>query len=389
MVGKGATLGTLREMNTRTVLEAIVDGHPTSRAEVARRTGMAKPTVANALDALLAAGFVRPAARPPAGPHYGAVFFEPIFGIAHVLAFDIGARYVRGAVADLAGSTLGRYDLPLDRHDPQSTVRTVARVCDMLLDTTQTDPATVVASAVGVPGIVNPTDGRLRHATSQELEGFGIVAAISAALPGATEVENDVNLAALGEHWRGAGRGVDDFAFVTIGTGTGAGLVLDGRLRRGHCGAAGEIDYPGLRDPAPNSPAAHALVEVATARLAMRTAATKLIAPVTPETIFAAAGQGDPFAVEIVAEEARRIALTIAPICLVVDVVLIVLGGGVGLNGSQLLAPVRAELARLTPYPPRVEIAQLGDAATLTGAIALATKTGWSRIVAQRLVAQR
>ena len=88
-------------------------------------------------------------------------------------------------------------------------------------------------------------------------------------------------------------------------------------------------------------------------------------------TTRAAVRAGVVVAAVLVEEEARRIALHIAPIAAVADVELVVIGGGIGLNGDLLLAPVRERLAESLPYPPRVEVSSLGDAAVLQGALAI------------------
>ena len=88
-------------------------------------------------------------------------------------------------------------------------------------------------------------------------------------------------------------------------------------------------------------------------------------------SIFAAARAGDAIAQKVVDEEARRIALHLAPVAAVTDIALVVLGGGIGANADLLLGPTRDLLSRWLPYPPRVEVSSLGDAAVLTGALAV------------------
>jgi predicted NBD/HSP70 family sugar kinase len=164
-------------------------------------------------------------------------------------------------------------------------------------------------------------------------------------------MENDVNLAALGERWRGVARDRDDFAFLSIGTGLGAGLVLRGELHRGHHGAAGEVDYAfGVGLERDIDPCAAALVAFV-ADLAERGAhPTALTEPFALPAVFAAARAGDELARAAVAEEARRIALHIAPIAAVADIGLVVIGGGIGSNGDLLLAgPGRARVAAPVP----------------------------------------
>jgi predicted NBD/HSP70 family sugar kinase len=185
-------------------------------------------------------------------------------------------------------------------------------------------------------------------------------------------VENDVNLAALGERAKGIARDVEDFAFLSIGTGLGAGLVLRGELHRGHHGAAGEVDYAhgsGIERSA--DPCAAALSSFAAELAAGGKLETSVSAPFDVPALFDAARAGDPLASAAVEEEARRIALHIAPIAAVADVALVVLGGGIGANGDLLLEPVRAELGSRLPYPPRVEASGLGDGAVLSGALAV------------------
>src|SRR6478735_2423488 len=108
-----ATAPLLKTLNERAVLETIRASAPISRAEVSRRAGISKPTVSLALRSLVDAGLVREADHDPDGPSYGAVFFEPVPDAALVLGLDLGARFVRGAVCDLGGTTRVRQDVEL------------------------------------------------------------------------------------------------------------------------------------------------------------------------------------------------------------------------------------------------------------------------------------
>jgi len=179
------------------------------------------------------------------------------------------------------------------------------------------------------------------------------------------------------------GRGVDDFVFVSVGTGLGAGLVLGGELHRGRNGLAGEVDLARL-EPALD-PSAPALSRLAAERAAGRD--TALSAPFDPRDVFAAARRGDAVARAVVAEEARRIALHVVPIAAVVDVGLVVLGGGVGSNGDLLVDPICRELAHRLPAPPRVEVSALGESAVLDGALAIGREEALDRVFEQRPIA--
>src|SRR5256714_151699 len=136
-------------------------------------------------------------------------------------------------------------------------------------------------------------------------------------------LENDVNLAALGEQWLGVARGLGDFAFLSIGTGMGMGLVVGGELHRGHHGAAGEVDYALAGIVEELDPSAEGLRSLAERLIAEGSQETTVAPPYDGRTLFAAARGGDSLARAVVDEEARRIAAHIAPVAAVTDVALV------------------------------------------------------------------
>ena len=377
-----ATPPLLKRLNEETVLHTIRSGAPISRAEIARRAGISKPTVSLALQTLLEAGLVRQAAEGPPGPSYGALYFEPVAEAALVLGVDLGARFLRGAVSDLSGAVRARHDVELVGADAESALAAIVDLRDTLAGAAGLAPALIDQAVVGVPGVVEERTGAVRLATNVPgLDGRRYGAELEERLGVRVRVENDVNLAALGEGRHGVARGADAFVFLSIGTGLGAGLVLRGELQRGHHGAAGELDYVAVGLEQDVDPCAAALASVAE-RLAER-GGTTLRPPFDPRSVFAAARSGDAVAREVVQEEARRIALHIAPIAAVTDVGLVVLGGGIGAN-AQLLDDVRPLLAKWLPFPPRVEISSLGDGAVLMGALAVGVESALDRVFVSR-----
>jgi predicted NBD/HSP70 family sugar kinase len=364
-----ATPALLRRMNERTVLEAIRAGSPVSRAEISRRVGISKPTVSQALRSLLDSGLVREAEnRADDGPGYGATFFEPVPEAALVLGLDLGARFLRGAVCDLSGGLRARQDIEVAGAEVEELLDAAAELKGTLLAASELSSGAIDGAVIGIPGLIDRRTGRAALAENVHgLEGLEIARELHKRLEVPVTAENDVNLAALGEQWRGIAQGVENFAFLSVGTGLGAGLVLRGELHRGHHGFAGELDYAidGL------DPSAAAISEYAAGLAAEGRHATTLAAPFDARNIFSAARAGDQLGLAVVQEEARRIALHVAPIAAVADVALLVVGGGIGANGDLLLGPVREQLARLLPYPPDVEVSSLGDAAVLTGTLAV------------------
>jgi predicted NBD/HSP70 family sugar kinase len=370
-----AVPGLLKRINEREVLETIRAGAPISRAEISRRAGISKPTVSLALQSLVASGLVHEAARPPDGPGYGAVYFEPVAEAALVLGLDIGARFLRGAVSDLAGTIRARQDVELAVADAADAVEASARLQAALLAAAGLESERIDNVVVGVPGVVT-ADGTLRLAENVAgLEGRRFAAELQIALDLPVTLENDINLAALGERWQGVARGVADFVFLSVGTGMGAGLVLGGELHRGRNGAAGEIDFALVGVDATVDPSAAQVSELAHDLAGL---------DADPRSIFASARRGEAGALAVVDEVARRIALHLAPIAAVADVELVVLGGGIGANGDLLLDPIGRLLAKWLPFPPRLAVSTLGEAAVLTGAVAVGLQAALENVFATR-----
>src|SRR5437773_737940 len=376
----------LKHLNERTVLETIRARAPVSRAEISRLAGISKPTVSLALQSLLEARLVREAKAEPGRPSYGAVFFEPVPDAAFVLGLDLGARFLRGAICDLGGAIRARQDVEIRGADAEGALKAFAALQDALIDASEVPNDAIDGAVVGVPGVVEADTATLRLATNVPgLEGRAFGEELRERLDLRVTLENDINLAALGERWLGVARGVDDFAFLSIGTGMGMGLVLGGKLHRGHNGAAGEVDWAlaglGREDVDPSAESLPALIPRIAADGAWE---GSLAALVDARAVFSAARGGDRLARAVVDEVGRRIASHIAPIAAVADVALVVLGGGIGANGDLLLDRVRSLLADWMPYPPRVETSSLGEAAVLTGALAVGVDAALDNVFLNR-----
>ena len=381
-----ATPALLRALNERTVLEAIRADAPISRAELSRRVGISKPTISLALQSLLEAQLVREVDGASRRGRYGATLFEAVPEARLVLGLDIGGRFLRGAICDLRGDVRARHDVETAGADIAELLDAATDLHGALIAASELSGESIDSVTIGVPGAVDPATGDVRLAeTIRGLEGFALARAVERRLGVGVSVENDINLATVGERWRGVGAGVDNFAFLSIGTGLGAGLVIRGELHRGHRGAAGELDFalgPATREQ--DDPCAQALTAFAASVAGTGQLVTALKRPFAVPEIFSAARAGDPLGRAVVSESARRIAVHIAPIAAVCDLELVVLGGGIGANGDLLLSPIRELLADQLPFPPRVEISSLGDAAVLTGALAIGLRSALDNAFSQR-----
>lgn len=373
----------LRALNERSLLGHLRRDGPASRAQLARISGLSKVTVSLTMANLERAGLVRVAGSTSPGRGRLAVLYEPDPTAGYVVGVDIGRAWVRCALADLSGAIVGRRDVPNRARSAGGLVDTIAGLARSVVDEAGIGREQVVHTLIGSPGVFDAKGGRLQFASN--LPGWGragLVEELRQALGSSLDLENDANLAAIGEGAFGAGVGVGTFVFLTVGTGLGMGVVVNGRLHRGARGAAGEVGYlpvgadgqPGA--PEPSALAAHrrGLLEEATAADAVvRTAAALgMTRARSAHAVFEAARRGDPAARRAVELEGERLALAVAAVAAILDPELVVLGGGIGRNLDLLQAALVRRLHEVTPMRPAVVVSQLGDDVVLRGAIATA-----------------
>src|SRR5262252_350607 len=290
----------LRVLNERTVLEAVRADGPISRAELARRTGISRPTVSLVLRSLVEDGLVRETEHEADGPHYGAVYYEADPEVAVVLGVDFGSRAVRA-----------REEIR-SRGSVEERIEALASSVRSLLRTSKLPGDLLENAVVALPAVVSPIDGRVSAPDLPGLEVSNLREQLERALRVPVTLENDVNLAAVAEQRRGIAQEVSDFAFLLVGAGLGAALMLEWKLHRGHNGNAGELDAVRSGRADDVDPCAASLSQLA-AELALGTE-TVLAAPFDVQELFAAARSGDPVGNAVVEEAARRIALHIVPL---------------------------------------------------------------------------
>jgi predicted NBD/HSP70 family sugar kinase len=382
----------IREHNLRAVLAVLRERRPVSRADLAARTGLSVPTVSGALRAFERRGLVREYGRTTGRRGRSASLYDLVPTSVLVLGVDIGARHVRAVLADLDGRPVDEFTLALAEPrspDVLASVREVRTRIGAAVNRAE-------LAVVGSPGVVDPATGRIGSAPNiAGWEGVAAEAVLAEALGLPVRVENDVNLAALGEQAHGAGADVDSFAYLNIGSGLGAGIVLHGTLHRGARGAAGEVGFlPVGGDPFGGSRLAQG--GAMESRLSTRgllaaadelatTTPTSLRSPFEVQALFDAARRGDALGRAVVARAAQEAALCIAALTAVVDLELVLLGGGIGASEELLLPDVRAAVALLVPTPPRIERATLGDRAVAAGAVAVALDAARQSLI-RRLV---
>src|SRR3954447_22616119 len=369
----------LRAHNERAVLQHLRAAGPTSRPRLARIAGLSKPTVSQALANLEAAGLVRRVG--PASPSMGrtAMLYEADPTAGYVLGVDIGRAWIRVAAADLSGAIVARRDERNRARGQAALVKAVGEVAHDVVAAAGLTWKQVAHTVVGGPGVFDPDGDRLRHAPN--LPGWsrsGVMSSLREALPPTVTLDNDANLAAVGERTYGSGRDARTFVYVSVGTGIGMGVVIDGELYRGAHGAAGEVGYLPLGaedEPARGRDAKRRgiLEEAASADAVVRTAKRLGMKGATSaKRVFSAARAGDELALAAVEAEANRLALVVGTIAAIVDPEFVLLGGGIGGNIDLLRPPLERRLAELTPLAPAIAEAARGQEGIVRGAVASA-----------------
>lgn len=242
--GPANTTSLLRLINQRAVFAEIFRLGKASRPELAQVTGLSKPTISMALADLERARLVRPVGLRTGGTGRAALLYEIRPEAGWVLAADIGRTTVRLALADLVGDVVVRRQEPSAARSYDGLLRQLERLAAEVVAEAGLAPGDVTVTVFGTPGIHDKESGALRLAPG--LPGWerpGAVDALAGVTGSPCTVENDVDLAAVGEGAYGLGKGVSHFVLVSIGTGVGMGVMIDGGLYRGARGAAGEISH--------------------------------------------------------------------------------------------------------------------------------------------------
>jgi predicted NBD/HSP70 family sugar kinase len=346
-----ATPRLLRRLNAERVLAALRDGGPLRVTELMTRTGLSRPTVDAVAGDLLRLGWAEEAAAEGArrGRPARALAFRADAGL--VAGVDIGEAKVRVAVADLRGDVVaervhvfaGEERLPAIRREARAALKAAG--------------GTLLGACVGCTGAMNVAAGRVLF-SSVFPDGFDLAGALTRTFGLRPVIENDCNVAVLAERWLGAARGLDDVVCVLAGERIGAGIMVGGRLMRGHAGAAGELAFLGAFADEHGAEGIGQLV--------------RKLSGEAPAAVFVAAGAGDEQALAIVDRAERWAGHGIVTTAQIVNPEVVVIGGGVARAGEVLLAPMRARLEAMVRMPPRLEASPLAERGPLLGAIRLA-----------------
>lgn len=297
-------------------------------------------------------------------------------GAAHHVGVDLGGTKVMAALADDAGNIRAEITEPTDSRGGVHVLEQIHALAGRLAGTGEMEPDAIGGVAVGMPGVVHPRTGTVALGHNiRGLADLNVPRALGALFGRTVQVENDVNLAVLGESWKGSARGCANVGFLSLGTGTGLGLLVNGRLVRGASGAAGEISYLPLGDDLTSDRALQIgafELEVGSYGIAGRYRTEGGVGANSVRDIFARL-QTDSIADAVVGHVAHNVALAIVALQSLLDLDKVILGGSIGVR-PELVQRVREAVARFFARPVDVGASTLGSRAGLVGAVAAATR---------------
>ncbi|HEX3618667.1 MAG TPA: ROK family transcriptional regulator [Solirubrobacteraceae bacterium] len=375
-------LSLLRELGEQSVLETIFRRGPITRPEIAIAAELSKPTVSAAVSRLEQGGLIRATGRRTGQRGRSPIAYMVSKQVGFVVGGDIGGSNLRVAAADLFGEPICDLKQPTTKAGGRALGMQLLEMVTEVIDSAGAVHGRPLALAISTPGIIDQSTGRvtsLAYNVAPE-GGFDPIEVIRDRLDIPVLVENNVNLAAVGEKWFGLARGVSTMVFILLGVGIGMGIVIDDEVVRGAHGAAGEIGYLPLSvDPFNPRHRLHGGLEDEIGAAGIVSAYNDGRAGADPELsavqeVFELAAKGNESARTVVDLVAARLGTAIATVCAILDPELVVLGGGIG-SSPLLLSPVRGAAASLVPITARIETSLLGDRAALRGAIAVALNT--------------
>src|SRR5215213_4347870 len=383
MVTGSGSLSSLREFNRLRIVDFLRTNGTASRAELSRRTGLSRSTVSTLVADLQRRGLVVERAGQFAGegqPGRPAALLELDPSAAAAVGVDFDHDKVRVAVSDLSRIVLAEACAPYDvDHDAQGSLDLAAELVERMLQETELDRDRLLGVGVALAGPIDQDTGALHP--SDVLPGWAGVDVgkkLETRLNTPAYVENDANLGALAEVTLGAGRNARFAAYVSISSGIGAGIIVEGRPYRGHRGTAGEIGHVVVD---PQGPICRCGNRGCLETLASGPALLKLVhesrdrADLTVRQMIELARDGDAGCRRAIVDAGQVVGRVVAGLVNLFSPEMVVIGGDLGEAGDLLLDPLR-EAVRRDALPAaatelKVVAGELGERANLLGALAL------------------
>lgn len=379
----------MKRLNRSAILELLREQGPLSRAKIANLLHLSPATVTRIVNELMEENLILEIGTDDSTGGRRPTLLEFNYAANAIIGIDMGGTHIVGALADLGGNILQKASLPSFSGEGQKDgLEQLTKVIEQLLSNPRLESQELRGIGIGAPSITLHQEGIVVWAASLGWKNLPLKKILEDRFQVPVFVENDVNLAALGESWYGTGKGVHNLVCISIGTGIGAGIVIGGKLYRGHSEAAGEVGYLvpdssylgkryehfGCIETLSAGPGIVRRALAAVERDAdtmLRELTGNDLKALTAERVFEAARRGDPLAQVVVDETVNHLSMIVASVAAVVNPELVVLGGGIARSADLLIEPIRQRVEGVVPVMPLIKASELGENAAVMGAIAM------------------
>jgi glucokinase len=370
----------MRNINRSAVLEFLRQVKSTSRTEIAKQLQISMPTAMRIIDQLVEEGLVVYTGEKESSKGRSRNLLSLNTDHNLVVGINICGSQLEGCIASIGGDIQKKFIQPVVWHTAEKNFQTLVTFIQQILQTSLTTEQRILGIAIAVPGIIDEENGNVRVAPSLDWYNLPLLSRLEPLFDLPIVIENDVNLAIMGEYWFGAAKKVNDVILLMIGTGIGAGILMEGKLHRGFHGASGEIGYllPDIHSLNKKYPGYGALEMVASEEGILSRAREKcqqygiiIEENFSCQVVFDEARNGTKWAVEVVAGTVDYLSMAIANLSICFDPELILLAGSIANAADLLIPPVQNRLEGVIPHLPRIEKAHLNGQSALLGGVVL------------------
>ncbi|WP_423408363.1 ROK family transcriptional regulator [Heyndrickxia sp. MSNUG] len=382
----------VKTLNKKRVLQCIQENSPISRAEIAVKMNISKPTVSLLVDELIQEKWIFEKGIGESTSQGGRRPIQLCFNekAAYIIGTDIGGTKVKTVICDLNGNIVASSSFSTCQHLETGLLKQIAKEIECMIKKEGLDSGKILGMGAGVPGITETKSGMVMEAPSLNWVRYPFLTEAQRYIPFPVHVDNDVNVAALGEQWLGNAKDKQNVLFIAVGTGIGSGIIINNQLYRGASSAAGEMGYMVTdKNDMKNEfrPIFHryGYLESVAGGKSIGDRLTKCIqqepdhplhkqalaSELPGEMAFKLAKTGDPLALKVLEEAIEHLAYGIVNAASLLNPEVVILGGGV-LKSSEFILPKLQEIVnQYLPSSVQLKTSQLGDNAGVLGAVSL------------------
>ncbi|TGE38012.1 ROK family transcriptional regulator [Desulfosporosinus fructosivorans] len=392
MIPVGSFQG-MKSLNKSAILNVIRQYAPISRSKIAKLTRLTPPTVTNLVGELIESHLVVESTLGESTGGRKPILLRINSSAFYVIGVYAGAKRVKAVTANLDGHVLKQVEMKYSNNQTsEQFLLTLETAVEKVMQSTHPIQESFLGIGVGMHGLVDPEQGLSLFAPHLNLRHIPIKAALEKRFKLPVEVENDVRAQALAESWFGRGAGIPNFICVHVGTGVGAGIIIDNKLYRGTSFTAGEIGHTTIDSNGPRcSCGNYGCLETMVGGAALARRAEQAIRcgkesiieewvagdldKINGEMLYRAAQRDDQVAIEVLADTGRYLGIGLANLINTLNPALIILSGGVSRSEDFILKPLLKTLEKRTLTKPAgavtITISELGENSFAIGAFTL------------------